>query len=543
MIAFLLACCTANAAEPGHPMLPTLSAWMEQSLVAYQLEGMSPSRAAGAFVDRDSHWVEATMGAIRSEQGWRTRPGRVEIVVGEGLDSSRYRAPRLDPLTRPNFVVDDVDIAMARDLWLTTDHSFKAAVEQFQIKTAALDQLGTVYPADWRASPPQQIFDPTPKAEIDTAWLHEIAVTSSQALRDLGGLRNADVHAHMISDRYVYADANGTRLTRTDSHAVVYAWADVLRDDGIQVYEYLQWVARTVEDLPSEPELLRGIRGLGQRVNARVDAPVVDYYEGPVVFEGHAAVDVFRYLAIPEILGTPPVPSSNRTYDQQMRNQPRMGRRLLGTGWSLVDDPHSAPAGLAGGFQYDREGVSAQRVEAVLDGYVRDLLMSNVPRRDVESSNGHSRGDIQGQWEARESVWRVTPDRTLSARAFDKQVERTMRESGIDKILVVRNLERGRAGGLPSPTDAVWRHLDGTEHPVLALDFQNVDRRALRDVIAAAGEWVRPYLMPTNRRSTSQGSRGLPAVGMGPAHLLVAEMELVFPGGNRQPHVLPPSPL
>jgi hypothetical protein len=464
-------------------------------------------------------------------------------VVGDGLDSSRYRNPRTDPLTRPNFVVDDVDLAMARDLWLTTDHSFKAAVKQFQIKTAALDQLGTDYPADWSASPPQQVFDATPRPEIDTRWLHEIAVKGSQALRDLGGLRNAEVHANMVSDRYVYADASGTRLTRTDSHAVVYGWADVLRDDGIQVYEYQQWVARTVEELPSEEEILREIRRLGRRVKARVDAPIVEFYEGPVVFEGQAAVDVFRYLAIPEVLGTPPVPQSNRTYDQLMRNQPRLGRRLLGSGWTLTDDPTSPPDGLAGGFQVDREGVTAQPVEAVRDGYVRDLLMSRVPRRDLSTSNGHCRGEIQGVWEARESVWKVTPDRSLSTRAFDKQVDRTLREAGIDRILVVRNLERGRAGRLPSPTDAVWRSVDGTEEPVLALDFQNVDRRALRDVVAASGERIRPYLTPSTHRGMSQGSRGLPAVGIGPEALLIAEMELVFPGGNRQPHVLPPSPL
>jgi len=541
---WLVLALSASAADQGHPLLPTLADWVERSTAEYKLEELSPSRTYGAFVDQNGHWVEASMGAIKSEQGWRTRPGRVELVVGEGLDSSRYRAGRTDPVSRPNFAVDDVEIAMARDLWLTTDFSFKAACKQYQIKSAALSQLGSAYPPDWSTSEPLQYFDKRALPEIDKGWLHDVAVDGSQVLRDLGGLRNAEVHANMQSGRYVFADSDGTQLTQVEGRAVVYAWTDVLRDDGVQVYEYKQWVADTVEDLPSKSEILDQIRRLGNRVKARAEAEPVDFYEGPVVFEDDAAVDFFRYLAVPEMLGTPPLPRPQRTYDQQMRNQPRLGRRLLGTGWGIVDDPGAAPAGLAGGFSHDREGVQAERVETVVDGYVRDLLMSRVPRHDLTKSNGHSRGDVQSTWEARESVWRVTPDKNLSDRSFEKRVDKTMRESNSERILVVRNLERGRAGSVPSPTDAVWRYADGSEEPVLALDFQNVDRRTLRDVVASGdGEWVRPYLAPFGVTSTARGNRGLPAVGIGPRRILISEMELVFPGGNRQPHVLEPPPL
>ena len=541
---WLLLVLSASADDKGHPLLPTLADWVERSTAEYKLDDISPSRAYGAYIDLNGHWVEASMGAIKSEKGWRTRPGRVELVVGDGLDSSRFRAAPHDPLSRPNFAVDNVEIAMARDLWLTTDYSFKAAVKQYQIKTASLAQLGSAYPPDWSASEPVQYLDGSSLPEIDKTWLHDVAVNGSQVLRDLGGLRNAEVHSNMTVGQYVFADSDGTRLTQGESAAVVYAWTDVLRDDGVQVYEYKQWVAGAVEDLPSEKELLLEIRHLGERVKARANAAQVDFYEGPVVFEDDAAVDFFRFLAIPETLGTPPEPRPGQTYDQQMRDQPRLGRRLLGVGWDIVDDPAATPAGLAGGYRHDREGVAAERVETVVDGYVSDLLMSRVPRHDLARSNGHSRGDIQSTWLARESVWRITPDRNLSDRAFDKRLDKTMRESNSDRVLVVRNLERGRAGSVPSPTDAVWRYADGTEEPVLALEFQNVDRRTLRDVVASGdGEWVRPYLAPFSPGATAMGSQGLPAIGIGPRRILIAEMELVFPGGNRQPHVLEPPPL
>jgi hypothetical protein len=101
------------------------------------------------------------------------------------------------------------------------------------------------------------------------------------------------------------------------------------------------------------------------------------------VFEDQAAAELFRYLASKELCGTPPEPSAQQGYRQLIRGGPRLGRRLLPAGWSIVDDPTRPLPGLPGGFDHDREGVPAERVELVSDGYVRDLVMSRVPRHDL----------------------------------------------------------------------------------------------------------------------------------------------------------------
>ena len=87
---------------------------------------------------------------------------------------------------------------------------------------------------------------------------------------------------------------------------------------------------------------------------------------------------------------------------------------------------------------------------------------------------------------------------------------------------------------------AAWRYPDGREEPVDALEFQNVDRRTLRNATAAAaGKFVLAYLAnfePT--RSPSQ-DRGLPGVVTAPRQLLVEDLELVFPGPSSKPHAYP----
>jgi len=206
-----------------------------------------------------------------------------------------------------------------------------------------------------------------------------------------------------------------------------------------------------------------------------------------------------------------------------------------------VDDPLRDVGDLPGGFAHDMEGVPAQAVGLVEDGYVRDLLMTRVPRADRNASNGHARGLVQGEWTARLSIWEVRPDRNLSGRAFDKQAGRAMKAAGLDRILVIRGLQAGTAGSLPRPTDAVWRAADGSEEPVLSLQFSASDRRTLRAIaLAGGGQQVHPYLDAWSVSGKVQGDAGLPTVLLAPARLLVEDLELVFPGPSERPHALAP---
>jgi hypothetical protein len=134
----------------------------------------------------------------------------------------------------------------------------------------------------------------------------------------------------------------------------------------------------------------------------------------------------------------------------------------------------------------------------------------------------------------------VEAPKNLSVKAFDKTVERARERGRQDRVLVVRRMHRERSGRLPGPTLAVWRYPDGREEPIENLEFQNVDRRTLRDVAAAGGgETVLAYLAPWEPEGYPDRESGLPTVLTAPSRLLIEDMELVFPGASEQPHSYP----
>ena len=532
-----------EVAVGDHPLLDTLVAMAERARSLRLDELAMPSRVTIAVRDGDVYTAAADRGSALRSVGNPGRPARVEVVVEEdGISSARIDAGGIATLpaaiSTPRLVLDDEPLALARDLWVSSDSAYKSALQRLAFKRAALARTGDTMGADWTDAPAVTWADPSEPGVVDRAQLDALARTVSAPLKGIAGLTQGHVQAAETQGRDYLVDTDGMRLVQNDGYAAVQARAELLRPDGTMLLDERYWVARRASDLPPPETLAEETRRMGQELAARADAASVPWYEGPVVFEGEAAADLFRYLLPGQLRGTPPEPSGDREFQAALRGGPRLGRRVLPAGWSAHDDPRAVPAGLPGGYRYDREGVAAQRVELVEDGRVRGFVMSRVPRGEV-GSNGHARGGIQGRWVARLSAWTVAPKKLFSPAAFDRKVRAVVRATGVDRVLVVRRLQRGWAGGLPRPSHAVWQFADGREEPVLALEFQSVDRRTLREVVAASGSQVHAYLASRSGHGRAGGVSGLPVVLSAPARILIEEMEAVEPGPEQEPPSYP----
>ncbi len=516
----------------GGDVLPErLAHWAEIATHDLAIDEIHPYRAILLTDDVESWRVEAEFGFLISEGGGRSRPTRVEVILGDDtLSSARFRGGRT--VASPSLPIDDLALAIDRDLWLSTDASFKGAVQQLELKRQAVAQLGSPYPPDRTAALPVVSEPVVPVVPPDAALLRQVALGGSARFAAHPGLRGGRVEAFASSGRAILATSDGTRVITPQGYVTVYAWCDVQREDGVAPYASRQWVARTPADLPSIAVINAELDALAESVLRRAQAPIVDYYEGPVVFEGQAAAALFRSLVVPEIAGTPPEPAPGRTYAQLTRTGPRVGRQLLPAGWRVEDDPERSPFAP----DTDRQGVPTGRVSLIENGKVDHLLMNDVPRADLSGSTGNARGYSGDAWSARPWHLVVAPAKDLSDPAFDKAVHRAQVAAGLDRVLIVRRLTRQAGeGALPSVADAVWRRADGTEEPVLTLEFQGADRRLLRDISAASGTHTGTWLQGVNATTN-----GLPTGSTTPERILVTQLEAVFPGTSSEPALYPP---
>ena len=531
---------------PGVSLLDAVVAEAVRTREALRLDGApAPARVAVHVRDEEEFQAQAVFGTEEVERSARGRPTAVEVIVGDlTMDSGRFAAGGAvmvpEGVQHPRLVVEDSAVPIRRDLWLSADASYKAAVQRLNLKAAARRSQGGASPADWTLAPPVQHLDWTAAPAIDRARLRTLARTASARLRGIGDLRTGQVAAAAVQGREILVDTDGTRIVQPVGQSVVYAWADLVRADGVRLFDRLQWVARRDSELPPDAEIAAAVEAMGRSLAARAQEEVVDFYEGPVVFEDEAAADIFRYLVPSAVQGTPPEPSAGQSWKELNRQGPRLGRRLLPATWSVLDDPSAFPAGAAGSYAFDAQGVAPTPVRLVEDGYVRELLMTRVPRDDRTQSNGRARGGTGTQADARPTAWTVRPSALQSASEILRAAADLARGAGLDRYLVVRRMEQGWDGALPRPSHAVWRTLDGVESPVLLLEFQHADRSVLRDVVAAGGVMrQRRYLAPDGGWGRAGTTSGLAMVVTAPSVVLVDTLELHFPGAQEPPPLIP----
>ena len=72
----------------------------------------------------------------------------------------------------------------------------------------------------------------------------------------------------------------------------------------------------------------------------------------------------------------------------------KIGQEVLPKFLSVADDPTIREMDgkeLSGTYEYDNEGVPAQRVEVIQNGVLKNFLMSRMPIKNFDKSNGHGR--------------------------------------------------------------------------------------------------------------------------------------------------------
>jgi hypothetical protein len=516
----------------------------------------APWHVRGKLVRIQATGGEAANGGLLS---WRDGPvARVglEVRVGDPTwDNTGFGG------WRDGFVAGGVPVGLGPELvdlrglglavWRASDSAYKDAVEQLARKNA-------------QATPP-----PGHVADYEVGHVHgwaesvELSATSP-SLRDTLIALSAAVGSGDGVDRSAallgwergalwVEDTEGTSIRRGMADGALRVVLEARAPDGQRAWLDRLWMFRDVDDLPPDEELVeqaRATAALARRVASA--EPLEEEYVGPVLFEGEAAADLFRYLLLPQVLGTPaPIP-----FDTVFGaiggggGAVRVGRRVLPTGWSVVDDPTATLDGASphpGAYRYDAEGTPSVRTEVVRDGVVTRLLMTRTPRPGYDGvSTGHGRLTMDARAEARPTLSVVTPPRVLAEAALRRAAIRAASAYGRDWVLVVRHLQdpgvrtwSDRDGWvaaseqpLPPPV-AVWRvYADGREELLRGARFGGVDRWVLRDLLAAGKPVVRDYYDATDGEFASlRALSGTPARITAPA-VLVGELEVVPDSGD-----------
>jgi predicted Zn-dependent protease len=512
-------------------------------------------------IESDTFSGIAVFGGLARDRRQRSRSQVMHVRVGDyGFDNSNFPAGRQRAYDVYSLPLEDDYLSLRRHFWLAADEAYKAAVEALARKRAALRNVHlAVQLNDFARAEKVVHLVEKPRLVLDeTAW--------SDRLRELSAVFKR--YPRIVSSRVEFEAAAGTRYfvnsegTQVRDPELIWllqAVAIAQASDGMRLHDSL-WVAARRGELLGSGEALRGsVERMAERLTALAQAGTLDSYSGPVLFEKMAAAQLFaEFLGRNLAMSRRPVGFGGQGGGLGGALDGRRKSRILPEWMDVVDDPTLAEwkgRPLLGHYEVDLEGVRAKRVELIRRGVLENYLLSRLPVKGFEGSNGHARlPGPAGTSLAAPGTLLVAAHQTVPEAELKKQLIEICKAQDREFGLVIKKMDfpsaasredlqnlfsgQGREERPTSIPLAVYKVYvaDGREEPVRGLRLQGFSVRNLKDIIAAGDEpFLFDFIDSGSPFALMEGTYGAESSVVAPS-VLIEDVELKA-GEEQRPRV------
>ena len=480
--------------------------------------------------EQDAAAASASFGTLTYSYQRRNRFLDVDLRVGDyELDNTRpirsaQRRARRTYTRVP--IEDDVD-AIKSVVWNRTDMSYKQALQQLtkvltdvEVKVDAEDQS-----ADFsREEAQRNAAQPAALAADLAAWEARVRRYTAP-FAAYGDIYRANAGLTATAETRWFVNSEGAEIQTSETRYRLSISAQTKADDGMTLPRYESFSAFSIDGLPDDDTVLATVDRMIADLHALRDAPVVDPYTGPAILSGRASGVFFH-----EILGHRVEGHRQKRVDDGQTFKKKIDEQILPAGFTVSFDPTRraiVDTDLVGAYEYDNQGVRAQRVDVVQDGVFKRFLMSRTPIEGFSNSNGHGRKQTGYQPVSRQSNLIVEVAEPLTREALKERLMAMLEEQDKPFGLLFDDIQGGvttTGRFMPNAFNVqpilVYRiYPDGREELVRGVDLIGTPLTTLSRVTAADDQ------LAVFNGICGAESGGVPVSAVSPA-ILVSQIEV-----------------
>ncbi|HXL21094.1 MAG TPA: metallopeptidase TldD-related protein [Candidatus Dormibacteraeota bacterium] len=403
MMALCLAA-TAGAAPPPDtpgkrsPLLAAMQAELERSMKA--LSALDPPAYFIGYAVTDSQRVNVSgsNGALLSSSEDRNRWLEVSVRTGNyNLDNTHKVGERQMPNGGPGspVPVDDDPEILRRAIWLETDRQYRAADQALtKIKTGKEVKVETEEGRgpDFSREQAHTYIGTQVSIAVDRKPWEERVRAYTKAFRESEQVINSIVTFTAQAENDFQVSSEGTQLQFGQIRYRLELFIQGKAQDGMDIDRYYNFDWVNPAEAPDDKAVYAAAATMRKELEGLVAAPINDPTVGPALLTGRAAAVFFH-----EVFGHRAEGHRQKDIAEGQTFAKKVGEQILPSFLSIVDDTTMKKLGnedLLGYYQFDDEGVPAQRVTLVDHGVLKGFEMSRSPLAEFPKSNGHGRRQL-----------------------------------------------------------------------------------------------------------------------------------------------------
>jgi len=329
--------------------------------------------------------------------------------------------------------IDNNPTVLKNAIWLQLDNLYKQDAQIYeQIKAnVSLRVEKEDKSPDFSVDKPESYYEAPVAWEdlhIDPAALEEKVRNYSAVFNDNQDVIDGAAYISATLIRKIFVDTEGREIAQNAVSFQLALTAEALADDGMSLPLAKTWSAFSLDELPSDSEVIQAAQDMNKMLSDLKKAPVVESFTGPAILSPSAAGVFFH-----EIFGHRVEGSRLKQESDAQTFKKKIGELVLPKHLSVTFDPsllYYKKTPLMGNYKFDDEGIRGQRVEVVRNGILKDFLMCRTPIQGFAHSNGHGRAQIGAAPISRQSNLIVESSQKLTEEELIKRLRKEAKAQG-----------------------------------------------------------------------------------------------------------------
>ncbi len=414
----LATCAAGDTAGKPSPLLPAMKTELERSMKTLGAQDPAAYFIGYALTDTQRATVSGSNGALLNSEEDRNRWLEVTVRAGNyQLDDTHKVDGRQPPNGGPgtNAPIDDDPDVLRRAIWLETDKQYRAAAEALiKIQTGkevkAQSEEGKA--PDFSREKPQNYIGPWASFQLDRKpW--EVKVRAyTKYFRDSAAVINSIVTFTAQAQNTLQLNSEGTELQFGQVRYRLDLFIQGKAGDGMDIDRYYSFDWVNPGEAPDDKAVYAAAAQLRKELEGLVVSPINDPTVGPALLTGRAAAVFFH-----EVFGHRAEGHRQKDVNEGQTFTKKVNQPILPDFLTIYDDATQRKVGnqeLLGFYQFDDEGVKAERVTLVDHGILKNFEMSRSPIAGFPNSNGHGRRQLGATPVSRQGNLIVQSSKTLT---------------------------------------------------------------------------------------------------------------------------------